>query len=314
MCRVSTLSKTFDWSSVGDSRFASLLTTERRGDERVALLGLPDDLGVKLNNGRPGAKDGPRVFRETLSQMGSRYDLDHECLLDVGIYDAGDVVPADGGDAAALDETHRRVTDAARALHGEGMIVVGIGGGHDLTFPMVRALSESLGHPVGGVNVDPHLDVRETPGSGMPYRSLIEGGFINAKHFVEFGTGRFDNSEAHIHWLREHGATISGISGVRSGRWKPADAIGNALSAGDGFVSIDLDCIEGVLGVSAVPATGLPLDMAIEFARLAGLHHGVRHFDLMELSPTHDPGNRTARIAAVLFQTFIAGVHERLNQ
>ncbi len=305
--------RTFEWPRVDDSRFASLITAEQTGDEPVVLIGLPDELGVKLNNGRPGAKDGPRVFRETLAKMGARYDLARKTTLDVRIFDAGDVVPAHGDGAAALEETHRRVTEAARPFHDDGKIVVGIGGGHDLTFPMVRALAQSIGGAVGGVNVDPHLDVRETPGSGMPYRSLIEGGFLDAARFVEFGTGRFDNSEAHIEWLRAKGGTIRDITGVRSGRWNAGEAVSHALDERDGFVSIDMDCVEGALCVSAVPALGVPIDTVLAFARLAGTTGNVRHFDLMELSPAHDIGNRTARLAAMLFQTFIAGVHERIN-
>jgi len=229
----------------------------------------------------------------------------------VRIYDAGDVLPAKGGDTMALNETHRYVTEAAKKFHDEGLIVVGIGGGHDLTYPMVRALSGVADEPMGGINIDPHLDVRETPGSGMPYRRLIEEGFVDPKRFVEFGTGRFDNSRAHVEWLREQGGTITDISMARNDPSAIDNAFRTAFEQGDGFVSIDMDVIEGVHGVSAVPAFGLPIDPVLEFARRAGEHTRVRHFDLMELSPTHDIGNRTARIAVLLFQTFVAGVQKR---
>ncbi|MEQ9617489.1 MAG: arginase family protein [Phycisphaerales bacterium] len=308
------LTRTFDWSGIDGSRFASLLSTERRDDQRVVLIGLPDDLGVKLNNGRPGAKDGPSVFRSTLAKMGTAWDASHEHEIGVRIFDAGDVSPANGDGPDALDETHRRVTEVARAFHDEGMIVVGIGGGHDLTFPMVRAYSQSAGRKVGGVNVDPHLDVRERAGSGMPYRRLIEGGFVDGHRFVEFGAGRFDNSREHLDWVKSQGGAVRELTAIRAGKHAPADALTHACEhGGPGFVSIDLDCVEGALGVSAVPALGMPLDTVLRFATLAGVHSSVRHFDIMELSPMHDAGNRTARIAALTFQTFIAGVQERVQ-
>ena len=34
---------------------------------RVALVGLPDDTGVELNNGRTGASKGPAAFRAALA-------------------------------------------------------------------------------------------------------------------------------------------------------------------------------------------------------------------------------------------------------
>ena len=230
------------------------------------------------------------------------------------VFDAGDVTPAEGEGEQAIEETHRRVTEAVRPFHDAGKIVVGIGGGHDLTFPMVRALSESLGKPLGGVNVDPHLDMRETVGSGMPYRRLIEGGFVDASRFVEYGTGRFDNSRAHVEWLREKGGTVQGITGVRAGAFIPIRAVEQVCENGEAFVSIDLDCVEGAMGVSAVPSVGVPMDYVLGFARRAGEYDAIRHFDIMELSPAHDAGNRTARIAVTIFQTFIAGVQERLNR
>ena len=73
MPRVEYLHRTFEWPGVDESRFASLITSDGVDEADVVLVGLPDDLGVKLNGGRPGAKDGPRVFRETLAKMGTRY-------------------------------------------------------------------------------------------------------------------------------------------------------------------------------------------------------------------------------------------------
>lgn len=307
------LKRTFEWPEVDASRFASLITTDGPEKADIVLVGLPDDLGIKLNGGRPGAKEGPRVFRETLAKMGTRYDLNTGEDLGVRIFDAGDITPASGEGEEAIEETHRRVTEAVRAFHDEGKIVVGVGGGHDLTFPMVRALSESIGRPVGGVNVDSHLDVRESVGSGMPYRRLIEGGFVDASRFVEYGTGRFDNSQAHVEWLRGKGGMVQGITGVRAGAFIPLRAVEQACEGGEAFVSIDMDCVEGAIGVSAVPSVGVPLDHMLGFARRAGEHEEVRHFDVMELSPAHDVGNRTARVAVVLFQTFIAGVQVRMD-
>ena len=66
---------------------------------------------------------------------------------------------------------------------------IAIGGGHDLTFPFVRAVIEfwrTRGIDIGsGVYFDAHLDVRDTPGSGMPFRRLIEDCGVNA--LVNFG-------------------------------------------------------------------------------------------------------------------------------
>ena len=63
-------------------------------------------------------------------------------------------------------------------------------------------------------------------------------------------------------------------------------------------------------GVSAVNPMGVTPAIAASVAEQAGSNPMVRHFDIMELSPTHDDG-RTARLAALLFIHFLAGFERR---
>lgn len=297
-------------------RFASGVRTDNPEGCRVALLGLPDDLGVRLNNGRPGAKEGPTALRRALASFGASYDFQRSEPLGVGVYDAGDIVPAPGGDEHALHETHDRVTGALRDLHEMGLVTVCVGGGHDLTFPAVRALSHHAGMPVGGINIDPHLDVRETVGSGMPYRAAIEGGFLDPQRFVEFGVGRFSNSREHIEYLRARSAALIGVEKARDFKAAVPVAFDRAFPAGKsepGFVSLDLDAIDASAapGVSAVNPDGLSVDRVLKVVERAGEHPAVKHFDIMELSPPNDSADRTARVAALCLLTFLAGFAER---
>ena len=50
-------------------RFAGTIRHDSPDGCAIALLGLPDDTGVGLNNGRPGAKDGPAAFRAALDHL-----------------------------------------------------------------------------------------------------------------------------------------------------------------------------------------------------------------------------------------------------
>lgn len=296
----------------------------------LAILGLPEDLGIALNNGRTGAAKAPNAFRQAMLRYGMDFDTLAKANLTVNIVDAGDITPAapeefgDGREAliGALHETHRRTSERARLLHQRGLIVVGIGGGHDLTLPTVRALAEVSGGPVGGINVDAHLDVRPEPGSGMPYRVLIEHKHVDPTRFVEFGIGRFTCLREHVEWLHERGGTIVTADEAIGDRMTVEQAFATALPrhiedgrevVRDGFVSIDLDAIDAGMapGVSAVNPMGLPVPLVARIAERAGRHPGVRHFDLMELSPPHDVESRTARLAVHLFMHFIAGVAMR---
>jgi arginase family enzyme len=277
------------------SRAASLFRCNSPEGCAVGLLGLPDDTGVRLNGGRPGAAEGPGAFRAALA----RYGAAEACFGRwPGVFDAGDVVP--GG---SLGETHTRVTEAATDLLEAGLIPVAIGGGHDLTFPFVRAVAARCPAPLIGVYFDAHLDVREEEGSGMPFRRLVERCGVRELHV--HGLDAMSNTGEHLAWFQAHG-----------GRVDPFGP-GDEWPSGDLFVSLDLDVIDQAYapGVSAMNPCGWTPETACRWARSAGRCERVRCFDLMELSPPNDApagrDGRTARLAARLFLEFLRGVSER---
>ncbi len=272
------------------------------GLARVALLGLPDDTGVVMNHGRPGAREGPHAIRNALGRYGVAVPGFAEPLSIPGVVDAGDVQPG-----RSLEETHARITEAAGSLFGLGLIVVGLGGGHDLTYPLVRASCTARGVRAG-LYVDAHLDVRPEPGSGMAFRALVEQCGVRALAVV--GYNALANSLEHRQWFHSRGGRVldAGVSVENAQR-----QITDTAAGGPAFVSIDLDAIDSsqAPGVSALNPDGLTVGQVAMYARAAGRTPGIECFDLMELSPAHDPDHRTARVAAHLLLHFLIGVAER---
>lgn len=273
------------------SRLASAFRTESPENCEIALLGLPDDTGISMNNGRPGAAEGPPAFRAALAAYGA---VDAIGPPWPAVFDAGDVTPA-----GSLDETHIRVTEATEDLLEAGLLPVAIGGGHDLTFPFVRALCKRSTAPPVGIYFDAHLDVRPEPGSGMGFRSLIESCGVKELHV--YGLDLNTNSAEHLRWFSSHG-----------GRTDPLGPE-NEWPEGELFVSFDLDVIDQAFapGVSAINPCGWSSEIACRWARSAGRCERVRCFDIMELSPPHDANGRTARLAARIFLEFLRGFAER---
>lgn len=300
------------WPERTPGRLAALLRTEPGGC-RAALLGLPDDLGVKLNGGRTGARSGPAALRAVLARFGVGWDGLRGEPLACPIYDAGDVEPAAGGDAEALLETHRRVEAAVLWLQQQGVVTICVGGGHDLSLPSVRAASLAAGCALGGINLDAHLDVRARIGSGMPFRKLIEGGQLDAHRFTELGLGRFSNDPGDLAWLREQGGSTVFAETILDAGLDVESALQRACGAGRAFLSIDLDALDQSVapGVSAPNPWGLGVSHAARLAEAAGASSRVVHFDVMELNPEHDVGARTARAAALLLLYFVSGLGRR---
>ncbi|MEM9064754.1 MAG: imidazolonepropionase [Planctomycetota bacterium] len=279
------------WPEIRPGKFAATLVDDiAQGD--VVLVGFPDDTGVRLNGGRPGAAGGPTAFRAALARFGVADPVGFDWPR---VHDAGDVVPG-----PSLRETHDRVTEAVCSLCAPDRIIVAIGGGHDLTFPLVRAVSKTEGTALVGGYLDPHLDVREQEGSGMPFRRLLEEGFV--KRLWIDGMDERLNSRAHAAWFLDHGGTVE-------------DGLAADSPPGDtpGFFSLDLDALpaSSAPGVSSPNPVGTDAAWAHHLAQEMGGWHSLRCFDIMELSPPHDEGGRTSRLAASLFLSFLRGVAER---
>ena len=265
----------------------------------LGLLGLADDEGVLLNSGRPGARQGPDAFRQALSRYGA---ADSVALagFDVPIVDVGNIRPG-----ASLPQTHDRISEVVTEMLQAGLMPIGIGGGHDLTFPVVRSVIDTLVKPrqktMDGVYFDAHLDVREEMGSGMPFRRLIEHGGIGALHL--FGVDPLSNSAAHLRWFQAQGGRLAD--------WPAHEWPESPVQ----FVSICLDVVDMAQapGVSAPAPVGWPAARLAEYAEAAGRNPAVCCFDIMELCPPNDENGRTARLAAHLFLRFLAGLNRRIS-
>jgi len=316
------------WDGVRPGRFAATILRNEQvawahdaepgntdlGGCRVALIGLADDTGVLLNRGRVGARGGPSAFRAALST----YGVANPSLPRV--FDAGDIIV--GSD---IHQTHDRITTAVNTLLELGLFPVGIGGGHDLTFPFVRAVAQRLASPPGsrveiggvsessrlsGVYLDAHLDVRQEVGSGMPFRRLVED--CGVASLTCIGADEFANASEHVDWFRAHSGSIltsdDAERDVVSSRVPRCFASESPL-----FVSIDMDCLNvaHAPGVSAINPSGLSPRTVASYAYHAGRSSHVHCFDIMELNPTYDIDQRTARLAAHLFLQFLRGFSER---
>ncbi|MEO0511909.1 MAG: formimidoylglutamase [Planctomycetota bacterium] len=266
----------------------TIKTYQHDAPSGVVFFGAPDDLGVRLNGGRPGAARGPAAFRDALARYGSA-----EATAWPTLYDAGDIEPA-----GELEETHGRVAERAASVLRAGHFCVMIGGGHDLTLPFVRAVIEERG-PLAGVYFDAHLDVREETGSGMPFRRLIEDCGVSS--LVVHGLDPRVNAREHADYFESQGGRIA------------SSDLAEPWPEGPKFVSFDLDVIDQAHapGVSAQNPAGWTGREAVVWAERAGRDPSVACFDIMELSPPYDEGGRTARFAAAVFVSFCRGFAAR---
>ena len=303
---------------MNDPRLADLIS-DSASNADVVILGVPTDEGIARNGGRAGAAQAPDAIREWFRKLtpyaGPQFQ---KHLDDIRIADVGNV--ASGG----LDAMHEEASQTALELIAAGKIVISLGGGHDITYPLVKGFGRAQHVPteIGLINIDAHLDVREKKNglhhSGSSFRLLIEDGIVSGRNFAEIGIQSFAAVKDHFEWVIQQGSRILTFEDATTAHLPNAfEECEFGITHGDPefpiYLSFDMDSVRAsdAPGVSAPAPIGFLAEEAYELAVAAGLSKNVRMLDIVEVSPPHDVDGRTARLAARMMAGFLAGVANR---
>lgn len=277
----------------------------------VGILWVPFDHGVKLINGRPGARFGPKEIKKEFLKLIKK----KQYFKKVTVTDYGFVSPVKEN----VLKTHSRVTDAVRKILKAETIPIVIGGGHDISFASGKAMHE-IYKKIGQINIDAHYDVRPVVNgkitSGTPFRRLMESGFLDGRNFVELGTHSPKNLPEHYAYLMKKKATILKLDWInKNGIEKSLTKAFSIAKRRTKIIMFDID-IDGIQkrfapGCSAPVVKGFTKKQAIQAAYIAGKNSAVGLFNLMEVNPLYDVRNKTVKLGAELIVSFIKGLNER---
>lgn len=284
----------------------------------AGLLGLPYS-GASISSS--AASGGPEAIRLAFrgnTTYSPDFDTDLQCLR---VRDLGDV----GGHLTDVAAAHAKIEAAVAALAAREprFVPVLLGGDHSVTAPAVRGFCAA--HPnrrVGLVNFDAHFDVRNLehgPHNGTPFRQILEGGLpIAGRNLVEVGIHGFMASSRYFRWAREQGVTV--VTARDVARRGMETIVAEALAiAGAGtdliYVSVDIDCLAApwAPGTSAPSPEGLAAWDLLEAVFACGQDPKVAALDLVEIDPTRDVHDATAKMGCSIVLTFLAGLHRRLH-
>lgn len=258
-------------------------------DAPVALIGFASDEGVRRNQGRVGAAEGPAALRAALGG-----------LADPGrsVADLGDVVVADGG----LEAGQARLGYAVADVLDRGAVPVVLGGGHEVAY---GSASGWIGRDErwGVLNLDAHLDLRraERASSGTPFAQLADALTARGQGFryAVIGLSRPSNTAALLAEAERWGITI--LDDTRTDVASALAATEHLLDTVDRVhLTLDLDVLPGWVapGVSAPAACGVPLAVVLAVLRAVAASGKLGLLEVAELNPRYDIDRRTARVAA----------------
>jgi formimidoylglutamase len=293
-------------STPEDPRLGQLIGgLDRLEEADIVIFGVPTDEGIRINGGRVGAAQAPDRIRQQLAKLTPFAGPSHRRQIsDLKIVDLGNVMEDE------LPLMHDIAQEITSKLVSKNKFVIALGGGHDVTYPLVKGFAERYKN-VSLVNVDAHLDVRPKKNgrhhSGSSFRLLLEEHIV--QHIIEFGIHPHVIASNHVYWLKPYG-NISYYDDIIDARREFVSAM---QKLGASYVSFDIDAIRAsdAPGVSAPAPYGFSSQEAMQMCFEAGKFENVRMIDLVEVSPPHDVDDRTSRLVARMIANAMLGFANR---
>lgn len=278
------------------------LHLERVTDYDFAIIGYPDDEGIALNGGRPGAQAAPREIRTFLYKM-----TPHLTATKLPrILDLGNVVDKE----KPLAQRHEKAREFARQLAQKNKYWISLGGGHDYGYSDGAGFLDVFADQAVLINFDAHMDVRPTDqgfNSGTPFHRILNE-FSGRVHFAEVGIQNQCNSKAHIHWAQNKGAEVFTLDQVQEqGLLQTLRSFMQGKEKKKLFLSIDIDAFTSneAPGCSQSWTTGLSTQEFLKSFLWLIKEFDVRGIGIYEVSPPLDQDHRTSKLAALLAHNFI---------
>ena len=269
-------------------RFLAASGIEGYDEAAVVLLGLPMDTTTTF---RPGTRFGPSAIREASIGL-EEYSpvLDSE-IAPGEVCDLGDVSLTFGDVEGSL----ARIRSVAEGVWHHGKFLVGLGGEHLATLPLVQAAAAACpGLEV--VHLDAHTDLREDyMGQRLSHASVMR------RVAEEVGPGR----------LWQFGIR----SGTREefrfarhlyGDLKDLPRVLAPLADRPIYLSVDIDVADPAYAPgTGAPEPGGPTALEVLDAVRTVARGRLVAMDVMEVAPALDPSGRTASLAAKLVREAI---------
>jgi len=274
------------------------LAFEASSAKKVGLMGYPGEEGVRRNQGRLGTGEGPAAIRKVLGTLA--YHLPEN----LPILDYGDIFTWEGD----LEASHQAITDLTYQLLKSNHFPVWLGGGHDLAFAHgsgVLQFAQENGKKLGVVNLDAHFDLRPLVDgkghSGSPFYQLASN-YRSQFNYLALGIQRAANPKSLFQAAEKLNTKFLVMEDFRLQRWEYIEEqISWFLDQVDAlYLSVDLDGFSSAFapGVSAPSPMGFDPEVAFKVFDLLGKSKKLISLDVVELNPTYDQDQATARLAA----------------
>ncbi|RQO67901.1 arginase [Pedobacter sp. KBW06] len=236
----------------------SALEQLKASTARFVLLGIPEDIGVRANQGIGGAATAWIPALKALLNTQSTSFLTGSELLVLGHFHFQEPAESDiqalQGAVVQIDE---QVYPVIREIIEAGKVPIVIGGGHNNAYPIIKGLSLALQKPIDVLNIDAHADLRPANGrhSGNGFSYAIKNGFL--RKYAIFGLHQNYNNTGILEQISEN-PNIDALffDDLLKNNQPLPEQLQPLLKnlANETGLEIDLDCIENLLSSAFTPS------------------------------------------------------------
>ncbi|MDB5400106.1 MAG: agmatinase [Acetobacteraceae bacterium] len=280
--------------------FLGVSRTDRDADYVIA--GIPMDIGT---TNRAGTRDGPAAIRRASRML---TDGDHpEHWVEPARMSVSDI----GDFGLALGDIPNSLAAIQSQAEAIGHLIA-LGGEHGITLPLLRALTQRLGHPVGLVHFDAHVDTwpdnfGQAFAHGSPFYHAINEGLVDPRRMIQVGIRSPVHKDV-MDWTLSRGVTVLSAQDVHaSSPAAVASRIAGVVGDTPAYLSFDIDALDPAFA----PGTGTPeigglttwqaqaILRQLKLIRFVGM-------DMVEVSPSFDVSEITALAAATMIWEYLA--------
>lgn len=295
-------------------------------EEKFVLFGIPEDIGIRANHGRPGANSAWESAVKSIANIQHNKFNKGSDIIILGELDVAAEMKAVKNLDFNITADRLKMSDLVVAIDKEvahiitqivkaDKIPIIIGGGHNNSYGNIKGTALAKGKSINAINFDAHSDFRILEGrhSGNGFSYAFEEGFLK-KYFI-FGLHESYTSKSVLTELKKlqdkiQFNTYDEVNIRREKNFDDEMRFAKAFINNDFFgLEIDLDAIPNVAS-SAMTLSGFSVEELRRFIYFFGSCENASYLHICEGAPSldNDKNNHlVGKLIGYLVTDFIKG-------
>jgi formiminoglutamase len=276
----------------------------KESEAKYVLLGIPEDIGVRANYGRPGAASAWQSAIKSIANIQHNRFCKGSNIIVLGQINVADemreVENLDFNDiddrsklSQLVEKIDKEVSHIIFTIIKAGKTPIIIGGGHNNAYGNIKGAALAKGKPINAINFDAHSDFRILEGrhSGNGFSYAYEEGFLK-KYFI-FGLHENYTSKSVLDIIKKLEDRVRYNTYDSVNIRKEKDFNREMITAldfvkNDAFgIEIDLDAIPNIAS-SAMTISGFSVEELRQFVSFFAEHKNAAYLHVCEGAPDLD--------------------------